>query len=192
MNMVTTQTRYTPEDLLAMPDGKSYELVDGQLVEKDMGLQSSYIAGLIVTLLTTFVRTHQPGWVFLPDASFQCFPDNPNKVRRPDASYIPLAKLPQVPEGHCPIAPDLAVEVMSPNDLVDDVDEKVAEYLAAGVRLVWVVKPKRRIVEIHRANGTSTILHAPDDLTGEDILPGFRCRVADLFLPPAAAPRTDA
>jgi Uma2 family endonuclease len=194
MNIATTPTQYTPEDLLTLPDGKNYELVHGHLVEKQMGFDSSYVAGEIVALLKAFARTGRPGWVLSSDAGYQCFPDDPDKVRKPDASYISLERLPanQKPTGHCRIAPDLAVEVISPNDLALEVDHKVSEYRSAGVRLVWVVNPQEHTVEVHRLTGPGTILGAADDLTGEDVLPGFRCRVADLFLPPAPAPRTDA
>jgi Uma2 family endonuclease len=88
-------------------------------------------------------------------------------------------------EGHCPIAPDLAVEVVSPNDTAYEIDEKVREFLDAGVPLVWVVNPEQRTVEIHRANGFGTILRENDEISGEDVIPGFRCRVGDFCQPPA-------
>jgi Uma2 family endonuclease len=90
-------------------------------------------------------------------------------------------------KGHARIAPDLAVEVVSPNDLYDEVDAKVEEWLSAGVQLVWVVSPRKRTVAVHRADGTSTIFHENDELTGDDIIPGFRCRVREFFLLPTEA-----
>ena len=79
------------------------------------------------------------------------------------------------------IAPNLAVEVVSPNDLVYEIDEKVEEYLEAGVELVWVVNPVTRTVRVHRADRPGVTLREMDELTGDDLLPGFRCRVSDLF-----------
>ncbi len=121
------------------------------------------------------------------DASYQCFADDPTKVRKPDVSFIQASRLPasERPTGHCQIAPDLAVEVVSPNDLFEDVSRKVEEYLAAGVRLVWVIDPKAERVFIYRQDESATILTNKDSLDGEDVVPGFLCAIADLFKPPA-------
>jgi Uma2 family endonuclease len=187
--MSTVATHYTPEDLLTMPDGNNYELADGNLVERKMGARSSYVAGETFVIMHGFCRLNRLGWVFPEGTSFQCFPDAPAKVRRPDTSFIRFGRFPGelLPEGHIRIAPDLAVEVVSPNDLVYEIDEKVEEFLAAGVPLVWVVNPETRTVQVHRPTGPGVILRAGDELTGEDVLPGFRCRVADLFQSPSGA-----
>ena len=84
-------------------------------------------------------------------------------------------------EGYIDIPPDVAVEVVSPNDLVYEVTQKVQEYLAAGVKLVWVVNPPARSVEVHRLDGSVALLKAGDELSGESVLPGFSCRVGELF-----------
>lgn len=189
MNSVAVKTRFTPEDLLLLPDkGVEYELVDGELVERKMGCESSWIGGELFYLLRIFCAANSRGWVLPADASYQCFPDAPDKVRRADVSFIRLGRLPgeQLPRGHCRIAPDLAVEVISPNELLYDAEDKVAEYLAAGVRLVWVIVPPRRIVHIYRADGTGGLVRENGELDGEDVVPGFRCKVADLFHDPAA------
>ncbi len=152
-----------------------------------MGWNSSWIGGQLFFYLRAFLETHPLG-PSPADASYQCFPDDPGKVRRPDVSFIRADRLPaeEAREGHCRIAPDLAVEVISPNDLYCDVDEKVNEYLAAGVRLVWVVNPSARRVLIRRRDRTAAELLEADELDGEDVVPGFRCRVAALFAVPAA------
>jgi Uma2 family endonuclease len=176
----------TPEQLLDMPDGKRYELVDGQLVERNMGWDSSWIAGRLHHILSAYCDAHNAGLVAPGDASYQCFADEPKKVRRPDVSFIRAGRLPsdKRPKGHCPIAPDLAVEVISPRDLYSRVEAKVDEYLAAGTRLVWVVDPATCTARVHRADGSITDVHEDAELDGEDVLPGFRCRVADLFRTP--------
>jgi Uma2 family endonuclease len=194
MSTTATATRYTPEDLLKMPDGDRYELVDGRLVGRNMSMWSSFVAGRIFGLLAPFCEQNRLGWPFPEGTSYRCFPSALEKVRRPDFSFIRLSRLPlatATTEGHCPIAPDLAVEVMSPNDLAYEVDEKVQEFLAAGVPLVWVVNPQQRTVEVHRPNATGTILRENDEITGEDVITGFRCRVGDFFIPPAGAAAGD-
>ncbi|MBI3466935.1 MAG: Uma2 family endonuclease [Planctomycetes bacterium] len=172
-----------PEDLLTMPDGDRFELVAGNLVERNMGAKSSYVAGRTHVLLTEFCDSHRRGLAFPEGTSYQCFPDDSSKVRRADVSFIATGRLPndEPPDGHILIAPDLAVEVVSPNDLAYEIDEKVEEFLAAGVRLVWVVNPATRTVRVHRPDRPGITLRAEDELTGDDVLPGFRCRVQDLF-----------
>jgi Uma2 family endonuclease len=192
MSATVEKTRYTPEDLLRLPDdGKSYELINGELVERKIGWDSSYIGGRLGRFLgvhcegATFL-----GWVAPADAGYQCFPDDPDKVRFADVSFIRAGRFPggQRPRGHCRIAPDLAVEVISPNESLYDVEEKVADYLAAGVRLVWVIVPPRRIVHVYRADGTGGLVRETGELDGEDVVPGFRCKVADLFVDPTTPP----
>jgi Uma2 family endonuclease len=184
MSTAATSIPYAPDDLLTRPDGDAYELIHGDLVERKMGAKSSFIAGEIHALLRDFSRSQRLGWVFPEGTSFRCFPDDPDKVRRADVSFIRFGRLPneQLPEGHLRIAPDLAVEVVSPHDLAYDVDSKVEDYLQAGVRLVWVVSPAARTVRVHRPDGPGTTLRADDELTGEEVLPGFRCPVRDLFV----------
>jgi Uma2 family endonuclease len=188
MATVETEKRYTPEDLLTMPGGNRYELVDGQLVEKSMSFWASYVSGRLHFRLESFSQANQPGWVVSEGTTYQCFPDDPNRVRRADVSFIRRERMSlaqATAEGHTPICPDLAAEVLSPNDLAYEVDEKVQQWLRAGVRLVWVVNPQTRTVEVHRAHGSGTILREQDDLDGEDVLPGFRCQVKELFEAPA-------
>jgi len=103
------------------------------------------------------------------DAGYQCFPDDPNKVRKPDLSFIQAARLAveDEPEGWATIAPDLAVEVISPNDLFEAVSIKVREYLAAGVRLVWVIDTATQMVYVYPHDRRGEILTQEDDLSGE-------------------------
>jgi Uma2 family endonuclease len=187
MRTAETKTRYTPEDLLHMPDGDRYELINGELVERDRSFWSSYVAGVSYWLLGAFCQSNPLGWVVPEGTSYKCFANEPGKVRKPDTSFIARERLSLAQafaEGHLRLAPDLAVEVIAPNDLYYQVDDKVQEWLAAGVRLVWVVNPRTHRVRVFRADGTETALTANDELTGEDVLPGFRCRVAELFQPP--------
>jgi Uma2 family endonuclease len=178
-----------PDDLLKMPDGECYELVDGQLVERNVSFRSSYIGTRLSHLILLSFGEDPPGWVVSADCGYQCFADKPKLVRRPDVSFIRLGRLTeeQISRGFVRIAPDLAVEVLSPSDLDYETDFKVEEYLRAGVRLVWVVNPETRTILIYRADGSIQGLREPDELSGEDALPGFRCRGGALCtMPPGA------
>jgi Uma2 family endonuclease len=204
MTTETMEKEYTPEDLLTMPDGDRYELVNGRLVERHpdgdryllvngrlverhMGWISDWVAGQFHVLLSIFCKEHRLGWVWMPNSGgFQGFPNSPRTVRKPDVVFLRFGRLPgeQLPHGHGTIPPDLAVEVISANDLYEEVDQKIEEYLRAGVRLVWIISTQNRTVRIHRVNGTSHSAREHDELDGEDVLPGFRCRVGDPFLSP--------
>jgi Uma2 family endonuclease len=152
-----------------------------------MGAESTLITTRVLLRIGAFVEQRGLGWPASEGMSYQCFPDDPEKVRRPDVSFVARGRFPneRPPRGHCRIAPDLAVEVVSPNDSYYDVEQKVQEYLSAGVKLVWIVNPDRRNVRIHRLDGTTTDLDENDEITGEDVLPGFTCRVSEFFLPRA-------
>jgi Uma2 family endonuclease len=190
MTTIAEPKTYTPEDLLRMPDGDRYELVDGQLVELNVSALSSLVAFELGSRIREHCRAHTPAWIFGADCGYQCFPGHPRKVRKPDVSLVLRDRLrgEQLDEGFLTVPPDLAVEVVSPNDLAYEVAEKVEEYLAAGVRLVWVVYPPTRTIHIHRADRSTAVVRADDELTGEDLLPGFRCRLDDLFTPFDRAP----
>src|SRR5512135_3536390 len=131
MCAVADKPKLSPDDLLALPDEKSYELIDGELVERNVSYYSSWVGGKLFRRLDEFVENHNLGWVAPADAGFQCFPDSPRTVRKPDVSFIRRDRLPNGPalEGWMTIPPDLAVEVLSPNDLAYEVDEKIEAYL---------------------------------------------------------------
>jgi Uma2 family endonuclease len=173
----------TPEDLLTMPDGHRFELVNGKLVERNMGAESSQVATTLISLIHQHVRANRLGKVFAQDCGYQCYSDDPKKVRFPDGSFLARGRLPdeRTPLGHIRISPDLAVEVISPNDTAEEVETKRREYLRAGVRLVWIVYPENRTVHVSRQAGPPAELDFDAQLTGEDVLPGFTCRVAELF-----------
>lgn len=112
-------------------------------------------------------------------------PEDPDRVRRPDLSFISIDRLnpDNEPEGYCDVVPDLAVEVISPNDRAYEIAEKVDEYLRAGVKLVWVVMPPNRSIEVRRIDGSCDLLTEGDELSGEDVVPGLKCAVSDIFRP---------
>ena len=187
MNIPLTKTEFTPEDLLTLPDGPRYELVDGRLVERHLGANSSRAGMRLGALLDTYVTAQKLGYVFGSDCGFQCFPNRPRLARLPDVSFVARGRLPneEIPDGHVQIPPELAVEAVSPNDLADEVDDKIEGYLGVGVPLVWVIYPRTRSVMVFRADGSVSRLKGGDELSGEKVVPGFSCRVADLFPSPA-------
>ena len=193
MSTVTTQTaappkRMTADDLLAMPDsGKGYELVDGRLVEKAMGSKSSAVNRRTSTHLGNFVNENNLGEVFDSECGYQCFPHDPNRVRKPDVSFVRQGRLPdgEPPDGWFRVPPDLAVEVISPKDRVQKLNEKLADYRSVAVPLVWIVDQKTRTVVVQTAGeSTQRLLQESDLLDGGDVLPGFSIKVAELFPPP--------
>lgn len=180
---VRAKFRYEPEELLAMPDGDRYELIDGIPREKHMGAQSDEIALLIGSELNAFVRSQKLGRVYGSQTGYQCFPNAPKMVRMPDTSFVAAGRLEgdRTPEGYITIPPDIAVEVVSPNEEYEEVEAKVAANRSAGVKLIWVVSPKSKTVLIRRLDGTCAEVSEAGELSGEGVLPGFTCTVADLF-----------
>jgi Uma2 family endonuclease len=183
MNAVVAERLYTPEDFLGLGDQRGFELIDGRLKEKSMGMEASEITVNLATLLKIHVKANKLGHVFGSECSYQIFADHPNRVRKPDGSFVARGRFPEDKpfRGHSKVAPDLAFEVVSPNDLAEEVNEKVVEFLGAGVRLLWVVYPASRTIHVFRPKGGAALLLEADQLSGEDVVPGFSCRVADVF-----------
>jgi Uma2 family endonuclease len=135
----------------------------------------------VISILVAFIGEHNLGEV-VPEVTFKCFPQKPNQVRRPDIAFIAAARLTDVPdEGHVAIRPDLAIEIISPGDEVYDLDEKLADYESAGIPLVWILNPNLKTVRVVHPRQPTIKLNAEDQLSGEEILPGFSVKVLDLF-----------
>ena len=183
MALTTIATHYTPEELLALPDQGRFELIDGQLVERHMGAKSSYTATNLLVLMGHFVRIHSLGLAFQADCGYQIFAEESSRVRFADGSFIRRGRLPgdRPPDGYCRVPPDLVIEAVSPHDTAYEIEGKIEQWLAAGVRLVWVIYPDTQRLQGHRIDGTVTKLGAEDSLVGEDVVPGFECLVADIF-----------
>jgi Uma2 family endonuclease len=107
----------------------------------------------------------------------------PDTVRGPDVTFVSAHRRParEVAHRYYEGAPDLAVEVLSPDDRASEVAEKVDEYFGAGARLVWVVNPKTRSATVHTPDGIARLLRETDTIDGGDVIPGFTCPVAELF-----------
>ena len=177
----------TPEQLAAMPNEQDFELVDGRLVERKMGNKSNWIATQLARLLSNHVDANNLGWVFAFEAGYRLDPARPNHVRKPDVSFVRLGRLPnEEPAETCDrLAPDLAAEVISPSDTYRELEDKVKEYLGAGVGLAWVVSPVLQTVTAYHPNGSIQIFGRNDELTAAEVVSGFRCKVSDLFAMPS-------
>jgi Uma2 family endonuclease len=174
----------TAEDLYALrDDGRVQELVAGVAVtEPAPGGEHGRVEAQVVMLLKAFVRRNGRGRVYAGDTGF-ILARAPDTVRGPDVAFVSRERLQSIGEGpgYLPGAPDLAVEILSPGDRPGDVRAKVADYLAAGTRRVWVIDPDAQCVRIYRSLLDSRLLESTEELDGEDVLPGFRVEVAELF-----------
>jgi Uma2 family endonuclease len=113
------------------------------------------------------------GLVFGSDCGYQCFVSDAKRVVFPDASFIRRGRLPN------DVPPDL--EVVSPSNMAEDLMQKIEDYLQAGVRMIWVVFPKSRTILVFRPDHSVSMLKPENELSGEEVIPGFSCRVAELF-----------
>jgi Uma2 family endonuclease len=172
----------TAEELFQFPDSKYYELVRGmpRVCEPPGGVHGK-IAGSIVAHLHNHVERLGLGTV-LVEAGY-VLQRGPDTVRGPDVSFVSLARLPpeQIPEQFIPGAPDLAVEILSPSSRWSEVEEKIADYFAAGARLVWVVDPGERRAIVRYPDRPPRVVAAGESLDGEDVVPGFALALAELF-----------
>lgn len=189
MTTVAAQPRFTPDDVLRLENEGLYELVGGQLVEKQMSSLATETAWVVAGQLFVFLRESKAAKVYT-EQSFRCFSEDPELVRRPDLALIVAPRLVGVPEeGHIPIAPDLAIEIVSPNDKAYEVDEKIGDYRSAGVKLTWIINPKMRVMRVYRADGTVSELASDSAMvTGEPVLSGFSMPLRDLLPPAQPAP----
>ena len=172
----------TADELLerSLPD-KRTELVRGVLVVREpAGFRHGAVSAALARLLGDHVATHRLGVVLAAETGFQ-LERNPDTVRAPDVAFVRHDRIP-VPEplGFAELAPDLVVEVMSPDDRPGEVLAKVSQWIISGSRLVWVVDPSRRMARVYRADGGETVLAEHDSLDGEDVVPGFSCRLGEI------------
>ncbi|MEM6313530.1 MAG: Uma2 family endonuclease [Planctomycetota bacterium] len=172
---------WTPEMVDALRDGRSYELIDGELVERSMSILAGRVVMQVGRHLLNWLDGNPIADVIDPETTFACFADDPNEARRADVAVIAVERITDdMLTGVVRVAPDLVIEVLSPGDVAYDVNTKVDRWRAAGTRLVWVIDPMTRRVFVFSANA-ERILGAADELDGEDVLPGFACPVANLF-----------
>jgi Uma2 family endonuclease len=168
---------------MTIPDDMLYEVVEGKLVEKTVGARDIEIAGILGQYLGMFARTHRVGralieFIFRIDKA-------KDLQRRPDVAFVSDASWPvrlRVPDVTVwDKVPELAIEIVSPSNTADHVQEKIHEYFAAGVRRVWVVYPRQQEVYVYASSTEIQVLQLGQDLDGGDLIPGFRLPLAALF-----------
>lgn len=175
----------TAQELERLPDdGYKYELVRGEVVRMaPPGGAHGGMASRIDRRLGPYVEANRLGEVLIETGYILAH--DPDLVRAPDVSFLAQENIPVagLPDGFINHAPDLAIEIVSPGDLVTEVAAKVAEYLAHGTRLVWVIEKKTRSVTVYRLDGSAQMLRAATNsiLSGEDVIPGFAIPVHELF-----------
>ena len=179
-------TRMTADDLLTLGSDCHCELVEGALEKMSpTGPEHGEVSGIFALVIGGFVRSHRLGRFYGAETGFRLRRD-PDTVRAPDFAFIAAGRLTagMDPTRYFDLAPDLVVEVAPPHDRAPQIAKKVREYLDAGAPLVWVAYPQVPAVAVHRAGVPVRMLLSSDELSGEDVLPGFTCRVADLFPEP--------
>lgn len=171
------------DDILAhLPDDSvQYEWIDGRITDvSEPWWEHGFACTEVTTRLATYVKEHKLGAVFSADTFF-LLKEEPRNVRGPDIAFVDKSRpLPDVDGVWC-IAPDLVVEVQSKSQRGKFMRRKAADYLEAGVRLVWVVDPKKRAVVRYRLGEEPVTLSETDMLNGEDVVPGFQCLISELF-----------
>lgn len=131
-------------------------------------------------ILVQFLQAHKLGEAYSGEVGFM-LKRNPDMMRAPDLAFVSYQRLPQAPDGFIPLAPDLAVEIVSPSDTAREVQAKVIEYLDAGTRLIWIVDPATRTITVYSSLSEIRQLNGNDTLDGGDTLPGFAVIVESIF-----------
>ena len=184
MDASGTEKLLTIEEFERLPDdGFRTELVRGRVIrEPPAGMDHGRLASDFDFLIKSFVRRNGLGEVFTADTGFVLFRDPPT-VRAPDVAFVSRDRLPPPEEsaGFGRLAPDLAVEIVSPSNMAAGILDKVEDYLDAGTRLVWVVEPRRQSITEYRSRREIRVLRGSETLDGHDVLPGFNVKVSEIF-----------
>ena len=184
MSSIVRPKHLTAEDFLVSPspnDGARQELIRGEIATMPPpgGLHGVCCTNVVLAI-GGYVKQHRLGTVACNDAGFVT-ERGPDSVRGPDISFWTAERLKEVPVGYFEVAPDLAVEVLSPGNTRKQILAKLTEYFEKGVRLVWVLSPEDRTLTIYRTPAEARLLHETASASGEDVLPGFACRVGELL-----------
>lgn len=180
--MSATTRPLTAEEFAALPGSRRQELVRGEVVEvMPPGGKHGRVALRVGKFLDNWAE-QGPGGEVGVESGFRV-EHEPDTVRGPDVYYVRPERVPEggAPEGFWNIAPDLAIEIVSPGDTAEEVREKVREYLAAGTAAVWVVYPRTQEVIVHTPDGLARAYGPEATLESPNLLPGFSVPVKDLF-----------
>lgn len=183
MTISAEKKTWTDEEFMALSqDGHRYELVDGEVLDVgNSGMEHGEIGSLLGGLLAVYVRQQKLGTVCDSSTGFTL--KNGNK-RSPDVSYVSrerLVGLKRPPRGFFQGSPDLAVEILSPSNTIEEIHSKIVEYFENNTRLAWVIHPDEKYVLVYHSPEPNGFLRSADRLEGETVVPGFSMAVAELF-----------
>lgn len=187
--MVVREQLYTADDLWRLSHDPEYDAMRLELSEGNLiimppaGGKHGALSGKLFVYVYNHVLLHHLGYATAAETGYILHREASGKdtVRAPDVGFVRAERLPEgLPDGYIPVAPGLAIEVASPNESGDAIQDKVLDYLRYGTRAVWYFYPKSHTVNIHTSEGTHTLTEA-DMLDGGDILPGFTLAVRDVF-----------
>jgi len=181
-----TKKVWTDEEFIALPDdGNRYEVVNGELVVMGAaGAKHGYYVSLIHIILGNYVRSQKIGFTFDSDTSFKMASGN---RRSPDCSFFSrdrIKSLGGIPKGYIEGSPDLAVEILSPGNTVEEMHEKIVEYFENGSRLVWIIHPDEQYILVYHQPQPDQFKRPGDILDGGDVLPGFTLDLSEFFAEP--------
>lgn len=174
---------WTDAEFIALPkDGHRYELVNGELIDMgNSGAKHGYVCSTLMILLGGYVRIQKLGAMFDSSTAFKMKSGN---KRSPDISFVAKERLQgmeELPDGFLEGAPDLAVEILSPGNTVEEMHNKIVEYFENAARLVWVIHPNEHYVLVYRSPQPDRLLKSTDAIDGEEVIPGFTLAVSELF-----------
>ena len=182
--MATTEKLLTAEEFERLPDdGKRYELIDGELREMAPTVNwHGEVETNLTTLLHTHTRAHGLGRVSCGEVLY-IVQRNPDRVRAADIAFLRQERVPSLEARQhiMEVIPDLVVEILSKSDTIEEISDKIDDWLNAGVQMLWIVDPFRRTVTIYQPGRDPSLLGQHGVLEGDPVVPGFRCPVAEIF-----------
>jgi Uma2 family endonuclease len=182
MTVALDKKIWTDEEFMALPEDGRYELVNGELVSMgNSGMEHGELGSFLGGSLSLYVRSRKLGVICDSSTAFSLKSGN---RRSPDVSFIAKERLQgikRLPKGYFEGAPDLAVEILSPSNTVEEIHTKIVEYFENGAQLIWVINPQEQYVLVYHAPSPDALLRVGDCLDGEAIVPGFSLAVAELF-----------
>jgi Uma2 family endonuclease len=176
------EKEWTAEEFFQSPLSKNHELIKGELVETmSTGFIHGVVAQEISYYVLDFAKKNKLGLVTAAETGFIL---GEKTYRGADSAFISNESLKEhgYPQGFFPTAPDIAIEVVSPNNTSEEMMEKTNLYLQNGSRMVWIIYPQTRVITVYRKNNVVSLLRESDFLDGEDVLPNFRLSIAELFV----------
>lgn len=183
METTVAKKTWTEKELMSLPEnGYKHELINGELVMVPAGMEHENIVIKLSAALERFVSERKLGAIFGSNAGYRMKSDN---LRSPDVSFISKKRLQgfkRPPKGFFKGSPDLAVEILSPSDTMENLHEKIVEYFENDTKLVWVINPEEQVILVYHSPRPDKLLAGNDILNGEDIFTGFTLPVSELFV----------